>query len=307
MRVIGICYAWIVRAPADPRADAQALRVFIAIARQGTVGRAARLLGRSQPSVSVRLANLESDWRTRLFRREARGMQLTPEGARLLPRAERALRQLEELDRAAGLPVAHPGQLRLGAGDALGRELLPRALAKLQRRHAELDVYLREGPGSMLLQAVRDAEIDLALVVLDGPAPEGIQTERCLDSAVHLLAPKGTLAAGRTTSIRAVARRTWVSLQPGSGFRNHIEAAFASIGQTFRPTIEVGNLSLVRRFVAAGLGVAAVPSVAFRGEEGGAGVERRRLSGVPAVTYHRAARAGVPLPPIVAELIELLP
>ena len=119
-------------------------------------------------------------------------MALTPEGAALLPRAEAALRGLEELDRVAGMPLATSRELRVGAGDALGRERLPRALARLLRRRPELEVHLREGPGSSLLEALREGEIDLALVV--GPPPEGksdaIDLAPCLRSEISLLVPE---------------------------------------------------------------------------------------------------------------------
>ena len=82
-----------------------------------------------------------------------------------------------------------------------------------------------------------------------------------------------------------------------------MEAAFERAGMPFRPAVEVGNLSLVRRFVAAGLGVAPVPAVAF-GPGDTAGVTRRRLAGVERVRYDRAVRAGVPLPEATRRLLE---
>src|SRR5512134_4038455 len=118
---------------AVPASDLPALRAFVAVARLGGVGRAAEALGRTQPSVSARLSNLEAAWGVRLFVRKARGMVLTPEGARLLPMAEAAIGAVEALDAAAGLPVGGSAALRVGAGDALGREVLPRALATLLR------------------------------------------------------------------------------------------------------------------------------------------------------------------------------
>ena len=77
--------------PPDPRTNVPGLRAFVAVARLGAVGRAAEALGRTQPSISARVADLEGTWRTRLFHRAPRGMVLTPEGSRLLPLAERGL------------------------------------------------------------------------------------------------------------------------------------------------------------------------------------------------------------------------
>jgi DNA-binding transcriptional LysR family regulator len=292
-----------------PRTDVAGLRAFVAVARLGTVGRAAQALGRTQPSISARLADLERTWSTRLFRRGSRGMRLTPEGARLLPSAEAVLRDLEELDRAAGVPVSPSREIRVGAGDALGRLKLPRAVAALLRSTPDLDVRIREGPAPRLLEALRAGEIDLALVVRppEGRRDPGIDLEPLLESEILVLAPRGRRgeAGGgeRALPLRALAGRRLVVLQPGSGFRRHLEAAFASRGLPFRPAVELGNLSLVRRFVAAGLGVAPVPAIAF-GPRDAPGLDRRRLAGVEPVRYERAVRAGVPLPEATRRLLE---
>ena len=293
-----------------PRAEVDELRAFVAVARTGSVGRAAEVLSRTQPTISARLGSLEQAWGTRLFRRMARGMALTPEGARLLPLAESALRDLQELDRAAGLPIARAGELRIGAGDALGRERLPRALAALARKERGAEIHLREGPGPVLLEALRRGEIDLALVVSSGDdwPPGGIDVEPLIASEIVLLVPRRVRWRGirSPVGLRELADDRLVSLQPGSGFRRHLEQAFVSAGVAFRPAVEVGNLSLVRRFVAAGLGVAPVPQIAFSGRGATRGVRKLALTGVDPVAYHRAVRAGVPLPPIAQRLLDLL-
>jgi LysR family cyn operon transcriptional activator len=292
--------------PPDPRADVAALRAFLAVARLGSVGRAAELLGRTQPSISARIAGLEQAWGTRLFRRIARGMAVTPEGARLLPMAESALRSLEELDRAAGAPVAESDELRVGAGDSLGRRLLPRALAQLLERRPALEVRVVEGPGHRLVQSLRDGEIDVALAVASTvpTPPDGLDVEPIVTSGIDMI-EAGPGRRGNRLPLRRLAGRRIVTLQAGSGFRRHLEAAFAASDLPFHPAVEVGNLSLVRRFVAAGLGVAIVPAVAF-GDEDLDGLTRRRLSGVPPVEYVRILRDGAPLSTATADLLELL-
>ena len=166
-----------------------------------------------------------------------------------------------------------------------------------------------EGPGPRLLEALRDGEIDLALVVrpaLPGPG-EAVEYAPLLSSNVELLVPRGEPGdRTRAVPLRNVARRRLVVLQPGSGFRQHLEAAFQAADLPFESAVEVGNLSLARRFVEAGLGVAPVPAVAFGRDDVRRGVELRRLAGVAPVTYDRAVRPGAPLPPPAARLLRLL-
>ncbi len=294
-------------AVSEIRAGVGDLRAFVAVARLGAVARAARALGRTQPSVSARLAALETAWNTRLFRRVARGMVLTPEGTRLLPFAEAILQDLEKLEHEAGLPSGSSAELRLGAGDALGRRLLPRALAGLLEEMPGVDVRLREGPGPALLDALRDGEIDLALIVATGDAPTlpGITIEPLFDSPVHVMTPPGLLEdAGESIELIDLADQPIVTLQPGSSFRSHLEAAFTRAGLRFQPAVEVGNLSLVRRFMITGLGVAPVPAVAFSRRARTARYTLLELTGVPPVRYAFAVRSGAPTPASVERLLE---
>ena len=286
--------------------DVPALETFVAVARAGSVVAAADRLARTQPSISARLLALEGAWATKLFRRHARGMALTPEGARLLPLAEAALRSLGALESAAGLPVAGHDELRIGAGDALGREIVPRAVARLLRERPELSIRVLEGPAPRLRDALRAGEVDLVLTV-GGPAGEdgGVASTPLFSSPVELLVPPGE-RMGREVDVHRLRDRRLVTLQRGSGFRRHVEEAFNAAGVPFRPAVEVGNLSLVRRFVAAGLGVAPVPSIAFAHEGGPKSATRHRLRGVPPVTYSLARRAGVPLTPMAERFVALL-
>jgi DNA-binding transcriptional LysR family regulator len=116
-----------------PKSDAAGLRAFVAVARLGGVGRAAAALGLTQPSVSARLAALEHAWEIRLFRRQSRGMTLTPEGTRLLPLAESALRALETLDGAAGLPVAAAGEMGMRSAASCFRGRSPPCSPRIPR------------------------------------------------------------------------------------------------------------------------------------------------------------------------------
>jgi DNA-binding transcriptional LysR family regulator len=236
-------------------------------------------------------------------------MVLTPEGARLLPRAETILQDLERLESEAGLPTGSPAELRLGAGDALGRRLLPRALAKLLEAMPGIDVRLREGTGSGLLDALRDGEIDLALIVAarGQVSPPGIDLEPLFSSPVKLMVPPGFPDEGRDSfPLERLDEHSIVTLQPGSSFRTHFERAFAAYGHRFRPHVEVGNLSLVRRFVITGLGVAPVPAVAFSPRARPSRYAMLDLDGIEDVDYAYAVRSGAPLPAPVETLLEAL-
>ncbi len=80
-------------APPSSRAihDLQHVRAFVAVAREGSLTRAARLLHLTQPAVSLQLKSLQDQLNLRLLQRSPRGLTLTADGLKLLPYAEQIL------------------------------------------------------------------------------------------------------------------------------------------------------------------------------------------------------------------------
>ena len=137
------------------------LRAFVAVAQHRNLTRAAEGLGRTQSAVSVQLRRLEGRLGARLFRREARGMTLTADGLRLLPAAERVLRDLERI--GAMFRTALAGPIRVGIPDDYGTAMLQRILRRFADRHPEVEVTVRCGFSPTFPRAVRDGELDLAV------------------------------------------------------------------------------------------------------------------------------------------------
>lgn len=116
------------------------LRDFLALAEQGSVSSASKLLGLSQPALSRRLLRLEEELDVPLFLRSPRGLQLTAAGERVLSVAKRMQEVADEVAAAAGQghdPVS--GVVRISAPEAgLGTDWLPRVLLPLRREHPDL-------------------------------------------------------------------------------------------------------------------------------------------------------------------------
>jgi DNA-binding transcriptional LysR family regulator len=114
------------------------LRVFLAVAREGTLGGAARQLGQSQPTMGRRLRHLEKSLGHKLLQRNNDGFVLTDEGASILAHAERVEEEMSALQRTlAGRDQRAEGLLRVSSSDWFGAHLLTPVLdefAKLQPR-----------------------------------------------------------------------------------------------------------------------------------------------------------------------------
>lgn len=119
------------------------LRIFLAIAREGTLGGAARALGQTQPTMGRRLRALETAIGQTLFQRTADGFVLTDEGTAVLGHAERIEEEVLAFQRqVAGADTQLEGMLRLSSSDWFGTTMLAPVLAEFGQRHPKVCVEL---------------------------------------------------------------------------------------------------------------------------------------------------------------------
>lgn len=141
-----------------------ALRVFRAVAEQGTFTAAAGSLGYTQSAVSRQIASIEKLAGAELLERHREGVKLTAAGHLVLRRASAVLDQIEVTARElSGLP-AQAATVRVGWFPSAGAALLPKAIAALRQTHPGITVHSREGSTPALVRALRAGSIDLALL-----------------------------------------------------------------------------------------------------------------------------------------------
>ncbi|MGV9450947.1 LysR family transcriptional regulator [Streptomyces sp. NPDC003635] len=240
------------------------LRAFLEVARHGSFTVAARTLGWTQSAVSRQISSLEGALGgAPLFDRLPRGVSLTEAGRILVPYAEAvaealhgAARELADLREAAG------GRLRFGAFATADAALVPQALAAFRSRHPRVHVSREEGLTPALLDRLTAGHLDLAVVSTTGGAPlEAYTLHHLLDESLYVAVPAGHELAGKSpVRLSALADADWIS----GGPRPEGTLLDAALRQGFRPHVAhvVGEWTAKQGYVAAGLGVTLVPTLA---------------------------------------------
>ncbi|SRR6266545_81593 len=282
------------------------LEVFQVVVRHGSITAAARSLGYTQSAVSRQVAALEAEVGARLLDRLPRGVALTQEGRCLLPHAEAVLDRLvtarRELDALRGLGA---GRLRVGAFPTAVAALVPRALAAFRERHPAVTLTLVEGRTSELLQRLLSADADVAVVSAPPDLPpdgDRFDLHHLLDEHLLVAVPRGhRLARRRAVRLAEVADDPFVV---GSATAEETLMR-ASLPPGFRPRVDVVAADWTGKLgcVAAGLGVALIPTLAVRAVP--ADVALLRLHGDDAATRRifAATAAGRSRPPAVDRLL----
>ncbi|MEM9426100.1 MAG: LysR family transcriptional regulator [Pseudomonadota bacterium] len=119
------------------------MQTFLAVAETGSLSAAARDLNLTQPTVGRHVQSLETDLGLSLFKRQARGMALTPQGAALLDNA-RAMREAAKALslNAAGGESDLSGTVRVTSSVFVAHHILPAAIAEMRETHPEIQLEL---------------------------------------------------------------------------------------------------------------------------------------------------------------------
>ena len=235
--------------------DAADLKVFEAVCRLGSMGRAAEELHTVQSNITTRIRQLEEELGTPLFRRHARGVEPTHAGQRLLPYAGHVARLLAEARRAALDDGTPRGPLLIGSLETTTALHLTRLLSDFAAAHRTVDLALQTGTTCELLEKVLGHRPEGAFVCGPSVHPDLI-SERLFTEELVLLTPTPI------TSLQALTEQgdlRIVVLRHGCSYRQRLEELLARHGVPAPRVMELGILEAVFGCVAAGLGVTLLP------------------------------------------------
>ncbi|KAA6222893.1 LysR family transcriptional regulator [Streptomyces albofaciens JCM 4342] len=268
--------------PATPLAhrvpDLGALELLLAVARLGSLGRAARERGISQPAASSRIRSMEQQLGVALVERSPRGSRLTDAGTLVTDWARRVVEAAEAFDAGAqALRGRRDSRLRVAASMTIAEYLLPGWLIALRAQRPDTAVSLLAGNSAAVAERLLAGEADLGFV-------EGLDVPAGLDGAVigHdrlvvVAAPAHPWARRRTDLTAAELAATPLILREhGSGTRQVLDAALAGHGGLAAPLLELASTTAVKAAAVSGAGPSVLSELAV-GEE----LAARRLVEIP--------------------------
>jgi DNA-binding transcriptional LysR family regulator len=244
------------------------LRVLLEVARARSFTRTGGSIGLTQSAVSHSVRELETELGVKLFDRTTREVELTDAGKRLTAVLTPLL---DELDRLLHTAQSHGeqlrGKVRVATSPTISANLMPACISECSRRHPDVHLLLRDQVQSLVMESVRQGEVDFGVVVepksrLD-LACEPIMTDPfCLVCrADHPFAAKKSV---RWTSL---SEQNLVLLDHASGSRQLIDQALATHAVRSNVVQELGHPTTVFQMIAAGIGIAVLPMLAMPAPE----------------------------------------
>lgn len=171
--------------------DLGRLQLFVQVAGEGSLTRAAAATGITQPAISRKISKLEEECGGRLFLRTGRGVSLSELGRRLLPKAQSVLRELEELSDEVSARARLPaGEVRIGALPSLYLSLVIPLLKLQLAQFPGVHMHVQEGAGGQIDQWLANGLVDIGLTYRYG-RKASTDSERLIRVGSFLLGPPG--------------------------------------------------------------------------------------------------------------------
>jgi len=235
--------------------DGSDLKVFAAVVRAGSIGRAAIELNTVQSNVTARVQLLERALGTTLFHRHSRGVTLTAAGCRLLPFAERVGDLLKQARRAVADTGTPAGPLVIGSLETTAALRLPPVLSAFAAANPDVDLTITTNTSACLLTELLDHRLDGAFVA--GPVHHPDLTEEVVfrEELVLITAP----GVRSVDDLARQARLKIIVFRAGCAYRHRLEALLAARGLVGVRHLDFGTLGGIIGCVAAGVGVSLLP------------------------------------------------
>jgi LysR family transcriptional regulator, regulator for metE and metH len=240
----------------QPRLEIRHLRMLQAMARAGSVTRAASLLGLTQSALSHQIREAERRLGLSLFVQSSKKMQMTSAAESLTEEAGRILSQLERVEAevtSAGAEQRHI--VRIGCGAYSGYRWLPRFLKRFQESADDIDIEVVADATQRPLKALVERHIDIAVTsgTLDKTAVKSLTLFR--DELILIMPPDHPLAGKSVIVARDLADQVYISYSdiPEKG---HEYDSFLKPAQvTYRKMLKVELTEAIVELVIGGFGI----------------------------------------------------
>lgn len=236
--------------------ESNELRIFRAVAKFGSITKAAQALGYVQSNITARIQQLEAELNTQLFYRQ-HGMILTPSGEKLLSYAEKILHLFDEAHKALDDSFEPAGRLAIGANPIISSLNLPGTLSQYHTAYPNVDLSLTTDNTNELILKVLQFQLDCAFVKSAALNDLNLKEELVFTEELVLIAKP------EQAELQTVLAKTFLMNTRGCANRVQLENWVKSQGIYNMRVMEFNNLNSIIEGVIAGLGVSFVPRSAI--------------------------------------------
>ncbi len=253
--------------------ESKQLKHFLAVAEQGNITHAAKVLNIAQPALSISIKKFEQSLGVTLFRREDKKISLTQEGETLLVHAKRVIQQLHDAELAINeLKGLAKGEVRLGTPSMMGSYFFPRIVMAFKSQFPDLKLTLVEAGTQSVRNMLLNGQLDIGVISCDN-VPDDLETDHLFTSQmVAVVAPEHELAQQKSLTFDEFFQNELVMFQRGYFHREFLDNVSKEHGFTMKSSFETNLLPLILSIVKQEFAITALLELVTQNEKGVVGV-----------------------------------
>ena len=206
------------------------LRAFVAVARQGSIRAASRVLNLSQPALTKSIKELEENLGTKLFVRRRQGVTLTDCGDTFFKHASLILEELrvaqEDITQRLG---GTSGRVNIGVGASIARTIMPEVIERFHREFPDVKVRIAEGQLVSMIPELRQGELDFTVnTYYHGPFDNELLYEKLMDKEYRVVARRGH-PMQNARSMQALLHCDWTMPTPRGSYYKLLSEMFSEM------------------------------------------------------------------------------
>src|ERR1700735_5592972 len=263
--------------------DFDQLHTFLEIVRLKSFSKAAQTCYRTQPAISAQIRQLEHELKAELFERFGSRISLTTAGRIFAEFAERMMDVKRQAQNALNeLETSPRGELVIAANEATCIYVLPKVFAEYKMQFPGVQLQVNRSYGARVVEAVMENVADFGLRQLP-VAEKRVEVAEIYKDEVRLLVPAESPLA-KLASVTCEEVVQYPLLLPQSGTtRSRLDAWLEPVANQLKISMELDSTEMMKRFVAAGLGLTFLATANCREEIAGGTVSAIPLAPEPMI------------------------
>jgi DNA-binding transcriptional LysR family regulator len=246
--------------------DFEQLRTFQLVSRLKSFSRAASQLGVTQPAISAQIRSLETEVGTRLFDREGGKVSMTAAGRLFEPFAEHCLQCQSHIYAGINELYRSPrGVLSVSTSEAASLYVLPQVFAQFKTLYSRVQLSIVRAERSRTLESIINREVDFGIVSLPVSDARLLVYPIHIDEVMLVTAASHPLASMDSVELDQVMQYSLLMTRQGSQ-RQKIDQFFQSKEAQPRIAMELESSELLKRLIAAGIGIGFLPETNVAGD-----------------------------------------
>ena len=241
------------------------IRIFIEVARHLSFAAAAKHMHLSQPAISLAIQNLEQHVGGKLFDRNTRHLELTPEGQLFYPTASALLNQWSDaLHDVNNLFALQRGKLNMAVMPSFASNDLPEIVARYHQQYPNINLAIDNIVMDHAIDKVRKGRCELA-VIFAGQNMQGVQFTPLFSdqfSLIYAAKYQSTIQRlNKQDDLPGLLSLPMIAMDKDSSVRRWVDDVIDDYNVQPKIVAEVNQLETLGRFVAKGMGVGIVPNL----------------------------------------------